>query len=112
SNRLKAGLQTNDPIIAVTRNGREDSGAEISFDTNGKLELLASIQGNYELKSASGRILKAQIKTLPNPIELTGKWDVHFPPNSGAPEQVTFNKLLSWSQHTMPGVKYFSGTAT
>ena len=32
-------------------------------------------------------------------------------PGAGAPEQVTLEKLISWSEHGSPGVRYFSGTA-
>jgi len=34
-----------------------------------------------------------------------------FPPNWGAPDSVTLDKLASWSDNTNSGVKYFSGTA-
>ena len=34
-----------------------------------------------------------------------------FSVNWGAPDSVTLDKLISWSVHTNPGVKYFSGTA-
>ena len=37
---------------------------------------------------------------------------MRFPPNSGAPAQVRFEKLISWSENSDPGVKYFSGAAT
>ena len=30
----------------------------------------------------------------------------------GAPEKISLDRLISWGQHTDPGVKYFSGTAT
>ena len=35
-----------------------------------------------------------------------------IPPRAGAPERVTLEKLISWSEHAYPGVKYFSGMAT
>ena len=44
--------------------------------------------------------------------KLTGPWEVRFQPHRGAPEKITFEALLDWSQHPDPGVKYFSGTAT
>jgi hypothetical protein len=44
--------------------------------------------------------------------ELPGPWSIQFPPNWGAPERLTLDKLTSWSEHSDPGVKYFSGTAT
>ena len=43
---------------------------------------------------------------------LEGPWQVRFPPNWGAPPQVRFDKLVSWTNNSNDGVKYFSGTAT
>ena len=43
--------------------------------------------------------------------EIAGPWDLRFPPNWGAPEKVTLEKLISWTEHADVGVKYFSGTA-
>jgi len=43
---------------------------------------------------------------------LSSSWEVQFPPNWGAPEHVELDHLISWSDHSEPGVKYFSGTAT
>jgi hypothetical protein len=43
--------------------------------------------------------------------EVTGPWDLRFPANWGAPEMVTLEKLISWTEHADVGVKYFSGTA-
>jgi hypothetical protein len=43
---------------------------------------------------------------------LNENWSVSFQPGRGAPEQVEFDRLGSWSDNSMEGVKYFSGTAT
>ncbi|TWT33946.1 hypothetical protein KOR34_37820 [Posidoniimonas corsicana] len=43
--------------------------------------------------------------------ELTGPWTVSFPPNLGAPEEITIDTLAPLTDHQTPGVKYFSGTA-
>ncbi|MEQ1588502.1 MAG: glycosyl hydrolase, partial [Cyclobacteriaceae bacterium] len=43
---------------------------------------------------------------------LAGPWNVNFPPNLGAPEKITLDKLISLSEHPEDGVKYFGGTAT
>jgi hypothetical protein len=37
---------------------------------------------------------------------------VNFPPGLGAPAQIGLDKLISWSESPIDGVKYFSGTAT
>ena len=58
---------------------------------------------------------------LPEPAEtevlgledaLNKDWSVSFQPNRGAPEMVAFDRLSSWSDNSIDGVKYFSGTAT
>jgi pimeloyl-ACP methyl ester carboxylesterase len=48
----------------------------------------------------------------PSPLELTGPWEVRFPPNLGAPPSRVFDKLVSWTTVPDDGIKYFSGTAT
>lgn len=43
---------------------------------------------------------------------LRGPWTLDFPPQWGAPASVQLNALTSWTTSSIPGVKYFSGTAT
>ena len=52
------------------------------------------------------------VAALPEPVAITGPWDVHFPPNWGAPERVELPQLVSWTEHADPGVRYFSGKAS
>jgi hypothetical protein len=63
----------------------------------------------------------AASRQLPEPREtsiagmedaLNRDWSVSFQPGRGAPEMVKFDHLTSWSDHSIEGVKYFSGTAT
>ncbi len=44
--------------------------------------------------------------------EITGPWNLNFPPNWGAPPSVVFERLISWTESENTGIKYFSGTAT
>jgi hypothetical protein len=78
----------------------------------GMLELRAWCPGVYEITSASGKTVKVEVKAAQESLQVPGPWEVRFPPNWGAPERVTFDKLVSWSDRPEPGVKYFSGTAT
>ncbi|TAN38242.1 MAG: hypothetical protein EPN23_02810 [Verrucomicrobia bacterium] len=79
---------------------------------NGKTEVLAWQPGVIELTTAAGQTLKAEAQTVPAPQEITGPWELSFPPNWGAPAKVMLDKLISWTEHPDAGVKYFSGTAT
>jgi hypothetical protein len=44
--------------------------------------------------------------------QLTGEWNVSFPPGLGAPENIRLQPLSSWTNNTAEGVKFFSGTAS
>jgi hypothetical protein len=85
---------------------------ELTRDQNGRLEAELWRPGKYELTSADGQTRRFELEALPQPLEITGSWDLRFPPNWGAPEHVTLDRLISWSDHPDAGVKYFSGTAT
>jgi hypothetical protein len=45
-------------------------------------------------------------------MTIAGRWQVRFDPKWGAPEEVTFDKLISWTQRPESGVKFYSGKAT
>jgi hypothetical protein len=68
--------------------------------------------GQIEWRTASGKTSHAGTTDLPAPQEMPGEWNLSFPPNWGAPPSVTLGKLISWTDHTNDGVRYFSGTAT
>jgi hypothetical protein len=42
---------------------------------------------------------------------LAGPWTLEFPKDSGAPEKLGLDNLISWSRHPDAGVQHFSGTA-
>lgn len=45
-------------------------------------------------------------------IDLTGPWDLAFPPDLGAPATITLPQLASLHRHDDFGVRHFSGTMT
>ena len=68
--------------------------------------------GEYLLRDTAGRSTSVRISGLADPAVIRGSWRVTFPLNLGAPAEVTLPQLISLDQHSEPGVKYFSGTAT
>ena len=74
-------------------------------------ELFFWKNGNYTTHDASGHDT-VRVSEICAPIEISGPWQVSFPPNLGAPQEIVLPQLISLHQHTDPGVKYFSGTAT
>jgi len=53
-----------------------------------------------------------EVTGLPAAQTLAGPWTLRFEPNRGAPAEASLEKLISWSEHPDPGIRYFSGTAT
>ena len=83
-----------------------------NFVSSNGTHLRAWDNGNHTLHRASGKISKVKVAGLPEPLKLTGPWEVRFPPKRGAPEKARFDQLLPWNKHSNPGIRYFSGTAT
>jgi hypothetical protein len=85
---------------------------QLARGKEGQFHAKAWLAGVYACKTADGKITQLNVGQLPEPQDLSASWEVHFPPNLGAPEHVALPRLISWSEHSDPGVKYFSGTAT
>jgi hypothetical protein len=101
-------------VLRVTRDGVPIVEAAQTPATPAALDLVqgtVSQAGVYELQTAANSKRRFEVTALPEPLELAGPWQLTFPPQWGAPDKVTLDKLVSWSQHPDPGVKYFSGTA-
>jgi len=118
-----------DHVVSVRREGVEISGlaprlvaeiplqhefstAEVKQGGGPGYRIEAVHPGTYELKTAAGHVLKAEGPALPNPMLIEGPWELEFPKGWGAPQRVKLARLISWTDHSNPGVKYFSGTAT
>ncbi len=90
----------------------EPAAAVVVEELEGKPRILAFKPGLYEVEFASGRKASRLLSQVPQPLALHGAWKVSFPPKLGAPPEVTFERLVSWTERPEEGVKYFSGTAT
>src|SRR5450759_1793565 len=115
----KGKVKASEQIVSVKHDGQElvhmSAGGignveqEPAFDLVGR-EI--SQKGIYEIKTADGKTRQVTISDLPEPVEIKGPWEVKFAPGWGAPEKVVLDNLVSWSEHSDNGVKYFSGAAT
>jgi hypothetical protein len=83
--------------------------ADLRYGEDGRLVIEARQAGRYEMRTASGRLLQAKAPDVP-PREIPGPWKLWFPPKWGAPVRLEMDALISWSDHSDPGVKRFSGT--
>jgi len=71
-----------------------------------------SQNGSYAIQTADGQTRQVSLADLPLPLEIKGPWEVRFTPGWGAPKTIEMDPLISWSESSDPGVKYFSGSAT
>ena len=78
---------------------------ELRRDGDG-LTLTAWERGKFTVTGSDGRRSDVSVPALPKRIEIGGPWEVHFPD-----QQVVFDRLTSWTEHSDPIIKYFSGTA-
>ncbi|MHB1461474.1 MAG: glycosyl hydrolase [Armatimonadota bacterium] len=67
--------------------------------------------GRYQLTTASGSKLIADVPKPSEPIHINGPWSVSFINGLGAPSATTFNHLISWTEHDDKAIKYYSGSA-
>lgn len=74
--------------------------------------LLIWQNGHYTLQNNLKQTSAFHISNIDEPLNIKGPWQVNFPPNLGAPSEITLSKLTSLHKHHEDGVKYFSGTAT
>jgi hypothetical protein len=75
-------------------------------------EAIVWVAGTYTIHHADGSRQDMNVAQIPPPIKVSGSWQVQFPPRLGAPAEVTFDSLISWTDHSIAGVRYFSGTAS
>ncbi|HMI01938.1 MAG TPA: glycosyl hydrolase [Pedobacter sp.] len=78
---------------------------------NGVLTWVTPRAGKITYRRSSGLVKTATVTGMPKPVELTGPWELSFPPNLGAPQKTVFPQLISWPLADEEGIRYFSGTA-
>jgi hypothetical protein len=77
----------------------------------GAVALMPFLPGTYQARTARGRTVKVAVREAARTLAVNGGWALRFPSGRGAPEHVQLDKLISWTEHDDPGVRYFSGTA-
>lgn len=74
-------------------------------------QLILKEKGVYKLTLHNNKIFTKRQKNNPQKFLLNDNWDVRFQEKRGAPALAHFDTLISWSNHSDLGIKYFSGTA-
>ena len=85
---------------------------QLTRKPDGRITAQGGLAGDYELKFADGQTRSLKIADAPAPVEISGPWEVSFPPGWGAPEKVMFDQLTDWTQRSEDDIKHFSGKVT
>lgn len=66
----------------------------------------------YEFSASAETNLVSPHPRTPAPsMTISSPWTVRFDPQWGGPEQATFDRLMSYTESSDDGIKYYSGTA-
>jgi hypothetical protein len=85
--------------------------ADVRITAAGSLELIATRTESYVIRWANGRSVTPKVRHIGEPLVMQGPWEVRFPKGWGAPEIITLDRLISWTDHPHDGVRHFSGSA-
>lgn len=103
-------------LISFVRNGDEgnnDDPVERVIEVNGENIIVKCWQdGQYQIKGTRGKRKQVRVKNIPVPILIEGDWKVRFDPEWGAPDEIIMPHLISWTDHDIKGIKYYSGQGT
>lgn len=84
---------------------------EVMTDRSGAAVMVPWQAGVYQARTARGRMWRMEVREPARVLTLPNAWRLRFPPGKGAPPEIRLDRLVSWTEHAQPGVRYFSGTA-
>jgi hypothetical protein len=83
----------------------------IMYLRQGGIKFYTKESGNYLLMSSEGEQSIVDVPEIPVPFQINGSWDITFSGDWDAPENMVFDRLISWTEHPDTGIRHFSGTA-
>jgi len=98
------------PEGQVLNLSKDSTKPELVYDAD-NINWITPNTGKITYTYASGETKSVEVKSIPEPINLSNSWEVTFPLNSGEPEKENFTELISWSDYQYDRIKHFSGTA-
>jgi len=77
-----------------------------------KPALLLLQNGHYKLANNHNETSSFYVSDIDKPLKIEGSWQLYFPANLGAPNEIILPQLISLHKHSNDEIKYFSGTVT
>ncbi|MGZ5566490.1 MAG: glycosyl hydrolase, partial [Limisphaerales bacterium] len=104
-NPLNGEIQKN--IAAVEKDGRTT--IRLQLEPSGSCFVIFRNRRSNGIATAQNADLIAE--HLPVAVDVNGAWNVSFDSKRGGPANILLTNLMSWSQSSDPGVRFYSGTA-
>ncbi len=108
SGEEKTVTVANGGLVKLTQTAPESK----FFYKNGTVHWQTPTAGKITYHSSTGKTHRLKIKSIPDPIELSGNWKVDFPLKNKTFVHETFDTLSSWTHASNEDIRYFSGTAS
>ncbi len=101
-----------DPVTGLRREATdfrvENGRTLIPYPMTGEQAFFVLFRKPLDTATASG---KPNVPALTTALGIEGPWQVSFDPAWGGPATTTFEKLIDWTTHPEPGIRYYSGSA-
>ncbi|SEQ09138.1 glycosyl hydrolase [Neolewinella agarilytica] len=78
----------------------------------GKVSWTTPLAGKITYRTSRGKTKTLKVKSVPEPIRMSGAWEVSFIDTNRNFENRVFNELSSWTNSSDKHIRYFSGTAS
>ncbi|MEN8202305.1 MAG: glycosyl hydrolase [Bacteroidota bacterium] len=99
-----------DPLQIIRQDGEE---IRIPAALTGKgTHLEIPVNGTYSVTTATGNTHHIVADDIPIPLKIAGPWKVRYSSGWGAPDSVSFPRLIDWTLSDHPGIRHYSGSAT
>lgn len=115
--RVEASFRVSGLAPEIWRADSGEVGPSSYRSDNDRTIVPLTLRPNDALFVVFRQLATASSRTVPEPVTkrlatVEGPWTLRFQENRGAPAQVRFDQLSSWTASSEPGIRYFSGTAT
>ncbi len=105
-------------FVVFTEKVKNNHIVSVKFSDGSKLksidctDLIVRKNGDYKIKNNKGKTSAISVDNIPNAIDLSDSWEVYFDQSRGGPRSKNFDKLISWTDSDVRGIKYYSGVAS
>jgi hypothetical protein len=99
-------------VARVSRDGAEVDG-RVERDQEGALSLRDAPAGSYSLELSNGKADRVDVLPVGRREIPVAQWKISYQSGRGAPTgERALTGFRSWTESRIPGIRYFSGTAT